>query len=229
MSLKETSSISVFSIWRTDLTARITEVSLVSDGSGAKVSLVFPEGEKRVYTVLESCYEDWKKAEGKTISEEEVASLESLSEYRKAFIKALQLLEYGELTEKGLAFKLRARGFSSESIETAVAQVKAKGLIREEDFADRAVRYYVEKKNYGRARIMAEMFKKGFSKDSVDSALGKVADEEIVEACRKQICRNRSLAIKLAGDAANRNKAYAALIRQGFTVSEIKEAEKTES
>ena len=140
MSLKETSSISVFSIWRTDLTARITEVSLVSDGSGANVSLVFPEGEKRVYTVSESCYEDWKKAEGKTISEEEVASLESLSEYRKAFIKALQLLEYGELTEKGLAFKLRARGFSSESIETAVAQVKANGLIREEDFADRAVR-----------------------------------------------------------------------------------------
>ena len=226
MSLKGTSSISAFSIWRTDLAARITDVSLDPCGCGARISVVLTDGEKRIYTVSENCYKDWKKAEGNTVSGEELTSLESLAENRSALVKALQLLEYGELTEKGLALKLRTRGFSAESAENAVAQIKAKGLIREEDFADRAVRYYVEKKNYGRSKIMAEMFKKGFSKDNVDSALGKLTDDEIVDACRRHICRNRSLTVKLNGDAENRKKAYAALIGQGFTVSEIKEAEK---
>ena len=201
-------------------------LSRVSPRGGGGVEFVFsPEGGGDFSLVLsDEFYLDWYSRAGDIVSDDEYLFLEGEAEYYSAIGVAVRLLDYGETTAAALVRKLTQRGISRDAAVRAAEKLREMSLIDEERFARRAVRFYLEKKCLGRSRILAEMYKKGFGREYVNTAMAEIEDEDILLACKKQI--EKKFGGSLPADPAERRRAVAALSRLGFTSSEISRAEK---
>ena len=134
----------------------------------------------------------------------------------KAKETAVALLAYKENTEKELYDKLTARGFSKENAAAALAYVVEKHFLSEKRYFLRLVEYCGNVKRFGRRRIMAEIYQKGFSAATVEEyseeAFGKIDfDENCYEA----------LTLLKKSD---REKARAALLRRGYSGDNVRYA-----
>lgn len=90
--------------------------------------------------------------------------------------KGLDLLSYGDNTQRQLETKLRSRGFSRELSAEAAEYLVRRGNIDEESILERYVENLAGMKKYGPARIRQELARKGFSRDIIDSRLGDIFD-----------------------------------------------------
>ena len=201
-------------------------LSRVSPRGDGGVEFVFsPEGGGEFFLLLsDEFYLDWYSRAGNIISDDEYLFLAREAEYHSALGVAMRLLDYGETTAAALVRKLTQRGISRDTAIRVSEKLCQLSLIDEERFARRAVRFYLEKKCLGRSRILAEMYKKGFGREYVNSAMAEIEEEDILLACKKQI--EKKFGGSLPCDREERRRAVAALSRLGFTSSEISRAEK---
>lgn len=138
--------------------------------------------------------------------------------YASALEKALDCLDFGELTELGLVRKLRTKGFSKETAEEAAAHLTEIGVLDDRAFADRAVRFYLERKCYGKSRIVTELLKKGVKKADIAEALGEIDEDEWDQACETRV---RSMfGRKLPLDLTEKKRAIGSMMRYGFSASQ---------
>ncbi len=144
------------------------------------------------------------------------------SEIWQAVRRGVCFLGYGAYSEKALCSKLVMKGFSKEIAEEAVHHLVGMGLIRPKDDALCEARKSAEKL-WGKKRIVAGLYEKGYSSDTVLYAVNALEDEGIdyVKSCRELIRKRYS---DISDDSSARRKAYAALQRYGYSLSEIKEA-----
>ena len=143
-------------------------------------------------------------------------------EIRRAREKALILLSYSDYTEKRIREKLKASGFSDEVTEQVIFYLNERGYIDEAKFLKSFCYYCVEKKLYGKRKLLAAINEKGFDRECVEEELENIlSDFDFVEICKKQIEKAKRTDIS---DRASREKLIASLSRKGFSLSEIKEA-----
>ncbi len=136
--------------------------------------------------------------------------------------RGLAALKCGRCSEKALVSKLRGKGFEREVAEEAVAQLVSRGLLNANDDAYREAERQAAKL-WGEKRITAELYAKGYSSESIDSAMSALRNEGIdyIANCRALLEKKYG---ELPEDSAERRRAIAALMRYGYTVSDIKEA-----
>ena len=80
-------------------------------------------------------------------------------------------------------------------------------------------------KLWGKKRIIAQLYAKGFSDDAVRSAADFLEDIDFIENCALLIKRNYMRQLNSAlGDKNAMMKLVATLSRMGYSFSEIKEA-----
>ncbi len=156
--------------------------------------------------------------------------------YGKTVERALNILAYSPNTEKQLVRKLREKGAAEEDISAAVAYLKKKGYLDEEEYLRRFVA--LQGKTYGRRRVYAAARAKGFSDEILNRFFDEAcADVDFSAACLKQIrakCRGGKLFAADDGDdgADGRRrpdrealrKLTASLMRAGFDTDTIREA-----
>ena len=156
--------------------------------------------------------------------------------YGKTVERALNILAYSPNTEKQLVRKLREKGAAEEDISAAVAYLKKKGYLDEEEYLRRFV--VLQGKTYGRRRVYAAARAKGFSDEVLNRCFDEAcADVDFSAACLKQIrakCRGGKLFAADNGDdgADGRRrpdrealrKLTASLMRAGFDTDTIREA-----
>ena len=156
--------------------------------------------------------------------------------YGKTVERALNILAYSPNTEKQLVRKLREKGAAEEDISAAVAYLKKKGYLDEEEYLRRFVA--LQGKTYGRRRVYAAARAKGFSDEILNRCFDEAcADVDFSAACLKQIrakCRGGKLFAAYDGDdgADGRRrpdrealrKLTASLMRAGFDTDTIREA-----
>ena len=156
--------------------------------------------------------------------------------YGKTVERALNILAYSPNTEKQLVRKLREKGAAEEDISAAVAYLKKKGYLDEEEYLRRFV--VLQGKTYGRRRVYAAARAKGFSDEILNRCFDEAcADVDFSAACLKQIrakCRGGKLFAADNGDdgADGRRrpdrealrKLTASLMRAGFDTDTIREA-----
>ena len=144
------------------------------------------------------------------------------SQVCQCYLKALNILSFGDNNMFSLKVKLMRRGFSSEVAEKTVAMVSEKGYVREENVAAAEVKKCVSKL-WGRTRILAQLRAKGFDSDSIDKAMLLVENTNFAENCYL-------LADKKFGcvpdEPRERQKMAASLARYGYGPEEIKFAMK---
>ncbi|MCD8197399.1 MAG: recombination regulator RecX [Lachnospiraceae bacterium] len=137
---------------------------------------------------------------------------------RDAKLKALHILERMDRTEAQLREKLSDAGFEEEPVEEAVDYVKSYGYIDDERYVRSYITYRSDQKS--RRQLMQELrFKKGVPAELIEQVC-----EELGPADERPLIR-RFLEKKqyhgAEADDAQRERLIAALVRRGFSMSDI--------
>lgn len=141
------------------------------------------------------------------------------SDLKRAKSRALWYLSRGDHSEKALSDKLITGGFSEEASGAAVERMKELGLIDDERYAKRLAEY-LSGSGISRREIYFKLVNKG-----IPSAIAKeAAEEDESDECEKikKLLRTKYSA-KLETEEGVQ-KVFAALVRKGFSYSDIKDA-----
>lgn len=137
-----------------------------------------------------------------------------------AIKRALTTLGYGSCSEKMLCRKLVMKGVERGVAEDAVAELCERGLLDSSASAVREVEKCIAKL-WGRRRIVATLYEKGYSDRTIKEALSVLAEVDEVELCVKRLEKQAS---EIPTDPTERKKLIASLERYGFSSAQIREA-----
>ena len=210
---------------------RITISALVALNSGNEIC-VYAEisngenTERKKLVLLTEQYSLLKIKKGE-ITSDQFDEIERASLICSAYKKGLNLLGYGACSEKSLYYKLKTRGFENDICSEAVAKLSQCGYINESNDARREAERCIAKL-WGRKRIIAHLYSKGFNDTAVKEATLIFNDVDFTGNCKKLILRDYKRRLSEAtDDKAAMTKLIAALIRMGYTNFEIRSALKS--
>lgn len=134
--------------------------------------------------------------------------------------RAWQILGYGDCSEKMLCRKLLQKGIARDVAEDVVAELCLDGILNPVESARREVERCVGKL-WGRRRIAATLYEKGYSDQTAKEAMKLLFEVDEVELCVRRIEKQAG---EIPADPTERRKLIAALERYGFLSSQIREA-----
>ena len=139
-----------------------------------------------------------------------------------AIKKGLYLLGFGRCSEKMLCRKLTAKGIEREIATEAVAELTRRGYLNAVGDAKREAERQAAKL-WGRRRIAAALFEKGYGQAEISSALDALEDDGIdyVELCAERMRRTLKA---LPQTPEQKQKLRTSLERYGYSSSEIRDA-----
>lgn len=155
---------------------------------------------------------------GTVLEEDDIKQLVFVSECYRAKQRAIWYLSRGDNSEKGLYKKL-CRNFSEKAADFAVKQMADKGYINDITYAERLIKKY-DDKNVSARQARAKLFEKSVPANIVEEVLSGYFEGD-GERAYNLICEKYS---KKVQDAEERKKVFSALLRKGFSFSDIKHA-----
>ena len=135
--------------------------------------------------------------------------------FKKAARSALNMLDYADCTEKKLREKLARKGHDEDAIDFAVSYAKKVGYLNEARYLENAVYAIANSKLYGKRRLVTELYTKGFKREDIANI--DFSEIDFAANCAKRI-------LKIKNRYSDERKLYAALMRYGFSPSDIKDA-----
>ena len=206
------------------MTIELVSVFVTNEGKEVQLEVELREGEnsdRRLFKMPRSIFESFGISEGE-ISREDMTDIMDADERYKALKRAFDIVAYGRNSRKVLEDKLRHRGFSPQIARDIAEYMKNHGYIDEDEDANREVDLCV-RKLWGSKRILMHLHQKGYDSEIISAAKKYMETIDFVDVCVKLV---REKYKTLPKDDAERQKVIAALIRHGFSMSEIKEAAK---
>lgn len=187
-------------------------------GRGSKIHLLL-DGEYSATTDAEFWAQNYI-ADGRDISDEEWDTLLGKINYRKAFNKCADLLSRRDHSVKELREKL-LRTVDGESADRAIEKFTEMGYLDDEKFASAYAKHLFETKNASVYVVKQELMKRGISLDIIGKVIDNYDDYDAVGSII-EIIRKKYLS-KLSAENG-REKVITALMRKGFSYSDIKTA-----
>lgn len=186
-------------------------------GRGRKIHILIA-GEYQITTDIDF-WSEYGIPDGSDIDEDEWSKLQSRINYRKAFNKGADLLSRRSHSVYELKTKIM-RTCDAESAEKAVQKFLELGYLNDEDFAAEFAEHLFKTKNYSERSVRSELYKKGISKDIIDNILEQNETDPVDSVIR--IINKRY--ISKISEEGGRQKVIAALMRKGFSYSDIRSA-----
>ena len=147
------------------------------------------------------------------------------SNFRRAYQRALYLLDYRDYTYSEM-FKKLVENYKSEALCTAVMKrLTEHGFLNDERYAERMARKLVEIKHFGYRRCKREIMLKGVDQFIAEDALTPYSEtfgENLMELLRTKHSRY----LTDIEDRKSIEKVKSALVRYGYDFSEINRAVK---
>lgn len=137
----------------------------------------------------------------------------------RAIDVGLRMLSACGCSQRHLAEKLCARGFSRAVAARAAAELAARGYLSEVEGALREAERGIAKL-WGNRRILAECRAKGYGDEALEAVQGYLRGEDNARRCRTLLARR----LKNAADVGEIRRAVAFLSRYGYTTDEIRTA-----
>jgi regulatory protein len=143
-------------------------------------------------------------------------------EYAKALKKTFDLLARREHSRSELKTKLYSRKFSNASIEYALNECERLGFINDLNFT---LRYVAELqfKGYGIFRLREKLYRKGISKDIIETILAKLDQGEEQERAQALMEKKLHQLRRETDEQKKRQKLYRYLISRGFSSDMVRE------
>ena len=199
----------------------LLRVELLEDVFDAELSHE-PGREVRELSLLADCYMELRPTRG-VIGEEEFLALSDAAAFSDAVRMGLRMLAFGANTKRGLETKLCRKGVSREAASRAAFYLASRGYISEEEDAVREAERNVRKMR-GRNRIRAILYEKGYDGSAILAAERYLDEVDFVKICTSLIERRYS---ELLQDPVSQKKMAATLMRNGFSMGEIRAAVRT--
>jgi regulatory protein len=154
-------------------------------------------------------------AAGTILDPERIAQLLTRSERVLARIRALALLSRAAHSRRGLAQKLRARGFSAESVTHALERMKELGYLDDRAFAESWVHSRMALRKEGVKALTLGLVRKGVARALAEEAASAACpyEEELERARQVSDGLSRSAAIRLLSGRGFRSRTIATIIR----------------
>ena len=178
-----------------------------------------PRSEVRELSLLIDKYTELRPSKGE-IDEAFFERLAFAAEFSSAVTAGARMLAFGANTKRGLVSKLVQKSFSREAAQEAAEYLAGKGYISEARDARREAENQV-KKLRGRNRVVAALRDKGFGEDALLAAAEYLDTVDFSARCAMLIQKRYD---GLLVDADSRRKLAASLMRNGYTMREIREA-----
>lgn len=154
---------------------------------------------------------------GKELSEGEAEQLQSAAHRSGLKRKAIELLMRKPQSRQELSRRLREWEASDEEAEAICDRMEELGYLNELEYAGRVVRHYVSK-GFGERKIRDELYRRGVPRELWEKALAQIEDNsESLDAFLEKKLRG-------SHDPKDVKKASDALVRRGFSWSEISDA-----
>jgi len=186
-------------------------------GKGKKIHILLDD--EYVITTDIDYWAEIFVADGTDISEEEWLEIYNKINYRKAFNKCADLLSRRSHSIKEIRTKL-LRSVDKASADKVIEKFIELGYLDDEKFAYDYAEYLLKFKNFSENHIKQELFYKGIDKEIISNVIDALeVDNE--QAIIKIINKNYLNKLKEEG---GKNKVIAALMRKGFSYSDIKSA-----
>lgn len=146
-----------------------------------------------------------------------------LLQYPRALNQAVAMLARRPCSKKEIEKKLILNRYSSEIVAQVLSKLESENLINDTDFSEQWVRYR-QSRNYGPARIEAELRQKGISEDDAQRAMSTLEvsdyDRNALKLAKKAWLRIRTH----DNPYESRQKVIAALVRKGYHWEQAKKA-----
>ncbi|MBQ9229471.1 MAG: regulatory protein RecX [Eubacterium sp.] len=186
-------------------------------GRGKKIHLLLDET-YQITTDVDFWAEHYIK-DGTEIDEEEWQALVHAINYRKAVNKCFDLLSRRDHSVKELKTKL-LRSVDPESADAAIDRMLELGYLDDEKYAKALLHHLTENKNMSAAFIRQEMFRRGVPGEIVTALLSETEIDNVAAIEELIVKKYRTKLLAENG----REKVIAALMRKGFSYSDIREA-----
>ncbi len=208
------------------MTIKVTALTALNSGNEVMLSIEISNGkdsEQKKLILLAEQFTSLRIGKGE-IDTEQFDEIARAANIASAYKKGLYLLGYGACSEKKMRYKLKMKGFDEDSAAAAATMLIEHDCINENSDALREAERCLAKL-WGRKRIVAHLYSKGYSDSTVREALSSLSEIDFAENCRKLIERDYARRLNEArGDKAAMAKLCSALVRMGYSFSEIKEA-----
>ena len=137
---------------------------------------------------------------------------------RRAYNKAVDLLSRRDHSRKELLDKLRQKGYGEYAVE-AIEKLNDYGYIDDRRFAQIFAEELVRLKSYGKKRVEQELYRKGVERDIICEVISECdfPSEKLAEIIERKYSR-------YLNDEKGVNKTVNALLRLGYTYTEIRDA-----
>ena len=159
----------------------------------------------------------YKIKTGSCFSQQELTLLYEKSNTNKAVQKAYNLLSYRSHSRRELYTKL-CRNFDSDCAETACNKMENLGLINDEEYCKAKAEYLINVKKCSLAEVKAKLLTLGINKDIIKSCI-ELYDSDVQAENLRYIIEK-----KYYSKLDQPQKVIAALMRKGFSYSDIKSA-----
>lgn len=186
-------------------------------GRGKKIHLLIDD-EYQITTDIDFWAEHYIK-DGTEISEDEWKALTDAINYKKALNKCYDLLSRRDHSVKELRTKL-LRTVDEDNAERAIEHMLELGYLDDEKYAAALLNHLVNNKNMSASFIKQEMFKRGIPADIIRNTLEDTEIDNVSAAKDLILTKYRN---KLMAENG-KEKVIAALMRKGFSYSDIKSA-----
>lgn len=188
-----------------------------SKGRGKKIHL-FIDDEYMLTTNIDFWASHFYK-DGSEITEEQWQKLVDSVNYKKAIDKCYNLLSRRDHSVYELKTKL-LRTVDEKNAELALDRMLELGYLDDEKYARRVVDYLLNKRNMSSSFIKQELYKRGIDADIISSAMQEAHIDNVPSVIELIQGKYNN---KLSAENG-REKVVAALMRKGFSYSDIKEA-----
>lgn len=173
-----------------------------------EVAFVLYKGEIRKYKI----------SEGNEISEETLGELMSLL-YNRAKERALYILDKSYKTEREISDKLKSGFYPDIIIEKVMSFLKEYDLVNDLRYAVMYVEF--KKSSKSKKQIIQELYRKGISKDIIDTAFEE-NDFSDTESLNKLI--EKRIKKYDVNDFKSISKLYQYLVGKGYNYNDVKSA-----
>ena len=168
---------------------------------------------------------DFSVRTGMELEREELRKIVYASNFRRAYQRALFLLDYRDYSAKEMTEKL-IKTYKSETLCSAVLKkLKENGFIDDERYAERMARKLVETRKFGYRRAEREIMLKGIDQFTAEEALA-VYDDRFSENLMELLETKHSRYLTDSSDRKSIEKVKNALVRYGYDFSDINRAVK---
>lgn len=162
---------------------------------------------------------------GRELDRDELRKIIYASNFRRAYQRALYLLDYRDYSSAEMYEKLEKNYKSPKLCGAVMKKLTDNGFINDERYAEKLARKYVEVKKFGYRRARFEIVRKGIDQFTAEDALAEYEEsfgENLAELIEKKYAR-------YLADPSDRKaveKVKSALVRSGYSYAEIDRAVK---